>query len=38
MEIITDHRQVLEDGVQLLLEKEKIEGKDLQAILRRAAS
>jgi cell division protease FtsH len=32
-EIILEHRQVLEDGAQLLLEKEKIEGTDLKAIL-----
>lgn len=32
-EIITKHRHVLERGAQLLLEKEKIEGKDLKAIL-----
>jgi len=32
-EIITENRQVLEEGAQLLLEKEKIEGKDLEAIL-----
>jgi len=32
-EIITKNRQVLEEGAQLLLEKEKIEGKDLEAIL-----
>ena len=34
--IITEHRLVLEEGAQLLLEKEKIEGKDLKAILQKA--
>jgi cell division protease FtsH len=36
-EIITKHRQVLEEGAQLLLEKEKIDGKDLKAILDRSS-
>jgi cell division protease FtsH len=36
-EIITENRQVLEEGAQLLLEKEKIEGKDLEAILAKTA-
>jgi cell division protease FtsH len=36
-DIITKHRQVLEEGAELLLEKEKIEGKDLKAILDRSA-
>jgi cell division protease FtsH len=34
--IITEHRQVLEEGAELLLKKEKIEGKDLKAILDRS--
>jgi cell division protease FtsH len=35
-EIITGHRHVLEEGALLLLEKEKIEGKELKAILDRS--